>query len=84
MATIIRTFGGEVQDVIIDAFEERTYHAKVRMRHGTELLVVDIRPSDAFVLAIDFDCPIFFADKVLDQWAEKGKFSLPEDKTADN
>lgn len=84
IATIIRTLGTEVQDVLIDAFEERTYHAKLRMRHGTELLVVDIRPSDAFVLAIDCDCPIFFADKVLDQSAEEGKFSLPEDKTADN
>jgi bifunctional DNase/RNase len=84
MATIIRTFGGEVQDVIIDKFEDHTYYAKVRMRHGNDLLVVDIRPSDAFVLAIDFDCPVFFVDKVLDQWTEKGKFSVPEDKAADN
>jgi bifunctional DNase/RNase len=30
------------------------------------LHIIDIRPSDAFMLALAFDCPIFFLDTVLD------------------
>jgi bifunctional DNase/RNase len=77
MAMIIRTLGAEVQEVVIDTLEEHTYHAKVRMRRGNDLLVVDIRPSDAFALAINFDCPIFFTDGVLDQLTESGEVRGP-------
>jgi len=67
MATIVRAFGGEVEDVVVDRLEEHTYHAKVRIRSGGELLVVDMRPSDAFMLAVAFDRPIFITEGVLAQ-----------------
>ncbi len=66
-AMIIRAFGAEVQDVVIDTYEQKIYHAKVRIRHENRLLVVDLRPSDAFILALAFGCPIFFTDEVLDK-----------------
>jgi uncharacterized protein len=65
-AMIIRALGAEVEDVVIDALEQRSFHAKLRMRQGGDLLTVDIRPSDAFMLAAAFDRPIFFTNKVLD------------------
>jgi uncharacterized protein len=65
MAMVIRAFDADVQDVLIDALKEHVYYAKLRMRQGTRLIVVDIRPSDAFCLAMAFECPIFFADDVL-------------------
>ena len=65
MAMIIRVLDAEVQDIVIDTLKEHTFHAKVRIRQGPRLLVVDVRPSDAFALAVIFDCPIFFADEVL-------------------
>ena len=43
-AMIIRAFGAEVQDVIVDTFEQQMYHAKVRIGHENRLLVVDLRP----------------------------------------
>jgi bifunctional DNase/RNase len=67
MAMIIRALGAEVQDVLIDKLDQHIYHAKVRIRHGANSTVVDIRPSDAFMLAIAFDRPIFFAEGVLEQ-----------------
>ncbi|MBN1909633.1 MAG: bifunctional nuclease family protein [Pirellulales bacterium] len=69
MAMIIRTLDAEVQDVVVDLLLEGpacpVYHAKVRIRHTGGLRVVDIRPSDAFVIATLFGCPIFFDNEVL-------------------
>jgi uncharacterized protein len=39
MAMLIRVFDAEVQDVLIDALVERAYHAKVRIRQGSRLLL---------------------------------------------
>jgi uncharacterized protein len=66
MAMILRAFNAEVQDVIMDSLKEQIWHAKVRIRNGARLLVLDIRPSDAFVLALAFDSPIFFTNEVLE------------------
>ena len=66
MALIIRELGAKVQDVIIDKLEKETFHAKVRMLQGNDQRTIDIRPSDAFMLEIDFDCPIFIMNAVLD------------------
>lgn len=65
MATLIRAFDAEVQDVLIDDLKEHVYHAKLRIRQGTRFLVVDIRPSDALCLSLAFERPIFFTDEVL-------------------
>jgi bifunctional DNase/RNase len=66
-AMIIRALGAEVQDVVVDAVEQHTYYAKVRIRQGSRVLAVDLRPSDAFMLAVAFDRPIFFTKEVLDK-----------------
>ncbi|MFZ5829089.1 MAG: bifunctional nuclease family protein [Planctomycetota bacterium] len=71
-AMIIRTLGAQVEDVLIDAFEHHCYHAKLRMRRGNDLFSVDIRPSDAFVIALAFDSPIFFTDDVMAQLRAAG------------
>jgi uncharacterized protein len=67
MAAAIRLLGGEVQDVVINRLENHTYYADIRIRKQDDLLLLDVRPSDAFVLAILFDRPIFFTHQVLDQ-----------------
>jgi uncharacterized protein len=66
-AASIRLLGGEVQDVVVHRLENQTYHANARIRRQSDLLLLDVRPSDGFVLAILFDRPIFFTDQVLDQ-----------------
>jgi bifunctional DNase/RNase len=72
MAIVVRAMDGEVQDVVVDSLKEvdtlkeKAYHAKVRIRQGTRQLTVDLRPSDAFMLAVAFNSPIFFADEVLE------------------
>jgi bifunctional DNase/RNase len=41
------------------------YHSDMRIERDGDLMTLDIRPSDAFVLAILFDCPIFLTDRLL-------------------
>jgi uncharacterized protein len=71
LAASIRLLGGEVQDVIIDRFENGCYAANARIRQRENLLLLDIRPSDGFNLAVLCNCPIFVADRVLSQLAQQ-------------
>ena len=71
-AASIRLLGGEVQDVIIDRLENRVYYTSAAIRYQGGLLLLDLRPSDALVLALLFDCPVFIADRVLDQIDRQG------------
>lgn len=72
MAAAIRLLGGEVQDVVVNHLESGTYHSNVRIRKHTELLTLDVRPSDGFVLALLFGRPIFFTNEVLEQVDRQG------------
>lgn len=65
MTSVITTLGGKVNDVLIDKLEGSVYYAKLRIRQDTNLLAVDMRPSDALNMAILSDCPITFAEEVL-------------------
>jgi uncharacterized protein len=72
MATIIRELGGDLQDVIVDALQEHVYHAKVRILQDGNLRVFDLRPSDALLLALVLDRPIFFSNEILTKLAAEG------------
>ena len=63
----IRLLGGRVQDVVIDRFTDHMYLASISFLQREELLLLDLRPSDAFMLALLTDCPIFISEGVLDK-----------------
>ena len=71
-AASIRLLGGEVQDVVIQRLEDRIYYVNARIRAQGNLLLLDLQPSDALVLAVLFDCPIVVADEVLSQTDRQG------------
>jgi len=66
---IIETFGGELQDVVINDLKDHTYYAKLRVRTGGGLLEIDSRPSDAITIAVTCDprLPIYVDEAVLDE-----------------
>jgi hypothetical protein len=72
-AEIIKSLGGKLEDVIVDDLDrQKIYHARCRLRTDNGLIAIDVRPSDAFALAIACDAPILIADGVLAQAAELG------------
>jgi uncharacterized protein len=65
MLSAVQALGGELENVLVDNLEGSTYYAKVRLRQDDRLVSIDTRPSDAFVLAVLAERPIFFANEVL-------------------
>lgn len=66
MATILRTLGGELIEVLIDELKESIFYSKlvIRKTDGT-IIEIDSRTSDAVALGIRFDAPIFTYETVL-------------------
>jgi bifunctional DNase/RNase len=54
-----------VQAACIHDLREQTYVAEVRLDRGGELVQVDVRPSDAVMLALKAGAPMLIADRLL-------------------
>lgn len=67
LAHVIEAMGGEVEKIVIDDLREHTFIAKIHIRQGTQVLVIDSRPSDAVALGVGYNTPIFVAEHVLDE-----------------
>jgi uncharacterized protein len=71
-ADSIRLLGAEVQDVVIDRLSNQTYYASISFKQRDELQLLDLRPSDAFMMALITDCPIFVSEEVLNKSERPG------------
>lgn len=67
LAEAIRALGGTLQDVLIDSVDasRNCYLAKLRILQGDSLVLVDVRPSDAFIMAVLKRAPILIRGDVL-------------------
>jgi bifunctional DNase/RNase len=68
IVSVVESLGAELQDVVISELRDRTYYAKLRIRHEGELVEIDARPSDAIAVAVTCEpvLPIYVAEEVLD------------------
>ncbi len=62
--------GIEVLLVKIDNFTDSIYRAKLVMKHGKDLVVLDSRPSDAVAIAVRKGTSIYVKDDILNKYAE--------------
>jgi bifunctional DNase/RNase len=69
MLSAIAALGGKMYDVLIDKIDGTTYFAKARVNQAGKLVVIDMRPSDAFNLAITSNSPIFFTNELVNKMA---------------
>jgi bifunctional DNase/RNase len=62
----IKTLGLTIKKVVITDIVENTYYSSLHVAKpdGSELHLIDSRPSDAVALAVRFGCPIFISEKV--------------------
>jgi hypothetical protein len=67
LVSVVENLGAEFQDVIINELKDHTYFARLRVRHGGELVEIDARPSDAIAVAVTCDpqLPIYVSEEVL-------------------
>lgn len=77
MLNAIKLLGGTVKDVIIDRLlgTGPTFGAHIRIVRSGEVLLLDVRPSDAIVLAIEANAPILVGHELIVE-AQRGKFFL--------
>ena len=65
LLSIVESLEGKVVRAVIDDLRDDVYYAKVIVKRGKEEVAVDARPSDAIVLALKADAPMYVADKVM-------------------
>ena len=70
VTNVVENLGGELRDIYISELRDHTYYAKLRIRHGGELVEVDSRPSDAIAVAVTVEVPIFVAGDIIDEVAQ--------------
>jgi uncharacterized protein len=81
MASVIAALGGRLTRVVIDEFfpaQEVAYKAKLHIQQMNNTNIVDVRPSDAVVLAVVCDAPIVVSNDVitrLEKWRQEERDS---------
>ena len=64
---VTTALGATVTRVIIHALKAGTFYAFLELKQGSDVTLVDARPSDALALALRTRAPIFVRPEVLDQ-----------------
>jgi bifunctional DNase/RNase len=62
--TTLTALGAVVREICITDLKEGTYFAEVRLQHNGQVVRVDMRPSDAVVLAVKAGAAILVADRL--------------------
>lgn len=62
--SIITQLNVFLEKVVIDKLVDSTFHAKLYLRAGSELKIIDARPSDSIALAVRTKSPIFVEEEV--------------------
>ncbi len=72
LVNIVEQLGGELDSIVISDLRERTYYAKLRIKHEGELIEIDARPSDAIAVAVTCTppLPIYVNEEVLEEAME--------------
>jgi len=65
LRSVIDSFHGSVERIVIDGLRESTFFAKIYLSCEGNPRIIDCRPSDAIALALRTSAPIFVEDEVL-------------------
>lgn len=66
LKNIVVDLGARVTHVVITDMRQNTFYAHILLRQGERTFRIDARPSDAIVLALHAQVPIFAAKKLFD------------------
>ena len=67
MKSIITHLNVFLEKVVIDKLVDSTFHAKLHLRTGNMLKIIDARPSDSIALAVRTNSPIFVEEEVFER-----------------
>ena len=67
LKNIVDALSAKVEVVFINAVENATFYAKVKLKSNIQDLDIDSRPSDALAIAIRSNVPIYVEDDVIEK-----------------
>jgi len=69
VAGLIGATGGQLECAVIDEYQEseQIYGAKLHLAYGQRSLALDVRPSDAFTVAVACGAPLLVSNDVLEK-----------------
>ncbi len=67
LKNIIAQLGGKVIQIAITDLRKAIYYATITIEVGGQRIEIDARPSDAIALAVRVKCPIYAAERVLEE-----------------
>ena len=69
VSELIRATGGRLEYALVDDYqeEEQLYGAKLHIAYARHSLKLDVRPSDAFTVAVACNAPILVSNDVLEK-----------------
>ena len=70
MLALLDSLGWKLQKVVIDGLEDNVFYAKVYLRRGRRVKVLDARPSDALNLAARSGCPVYASEEVISRFLD--------------
>jgi bifunctional DNase/RNase len=68
-AAALEGLGVRIDRIVISELADETYHARLYLEHGGQIVELDARPSDCVALAVRTSTRILVADEVLEQAA---------------
>jgi bifunctional DNase/RNase len=68
-ASALEALGVRIDRIVISELADETYHARLFLERGGEIVELDARPSDCVALAVRTSTRILVADEVLEQAA---------------
>jgi uncharacterized protein len=77
LRNVIQDLNGQVEKIVVSDLQDNTFFALIHVRVGSELRIIDARPSDAIALALRTRAPIFVEDTVIDN---AKPFEMGQDK----
>jgi bifunctional DNase/RNase len=69
---IINSLDTQLERVIVTDLRDRTFFARLVLRHKGKTVEIDSRPSDAVALAVQMKAPIYVDESVLDTATSAG------------
>ncbi|MCH8275075.1 MAG: bifunctional nuclease family protein [Armatimonadetes bacterium] len=70
--TLLQRLDGVLDRVVIDDLWNATYYAKLHIRHGSEDIEIDCRPSDAVAMGLRLGVRIYVLDSIMNASNEEG------------
>jgi bifunctional DNase/RNase len=78
LVVTIATLGARVESACVLSRSDGTYYSEVRLLRDRGQLTIDVRPSDALVIALQADVPFLFRKKLWESDAVSGTEPAPE------